>query len=116
MDFGSFLIVLMLVGLASYQLRTEFQNEMEQQQLRDEFEFEKLKLEQKNLNLTLELMRREAENQNLRITYLGMSMEHCKKEQNKEFDLGLGDTFWTVTESIKKQYNAWISYITKKIK
>ena len=116
MDFGTFLIVLMSVGLASYQLRTEFQNEMEQRQLRDELEFEKIKFELKTLNLTLELMRREAENQNLRITYLGMNMELCKKEKNKEFDLGLGDTFWTVTESIKKQYIAWISYITKKIK
>ena len=114
MDFGNFLIVLMLVGLASYQLRTEFQNEMEQRQLRDEVEFEKLKSKMETLNFTLELMRREAENQNLRITYLGMNMDRCKKEQNEEFDLG--DIIWTVTESIKKQYTTWISYITEKIK
>ena len=127
MEFGNFMTVLSLIGLAAYQLRSDFENGMEKERmvfqheiqqgrLRNELAIERVMNEIRSLNMTMGMMEEKVMLQDLKIQYLEMSTDFCRKDEKEEFDLGVGKLFSTVTTNFKKQYSALISYLIENFK
>ena len=127
MELGNFMVVMTLIGFAAYQLRSDFENgmekerlvfqyELQQDRLRNELAMERVMNEVRSLNVTLGMMEEKYVLQDLKIQYLEMSMDFCRKDKKEEFDLGVGKLFSTVTINFKKQYSTLISYLIENFK